>query len=163
MIWLAFEPELDAIRDIRMPDPVSRAPQTWGWWVLFVVVAIALVLVARWARRRWLADAYRRAALDELAALERKAASESTRAQALAAVPTLLKRTALAAWPREDVAALSGDAWLAFLDRTYPGDAFHGGAGRVVADLAYGQPAMDEAARAALFAAARAWVGQHRA
>jgi len=38
---------------------------------------------------------------------------------ALRALPELLKRTALAAWPRSDVARLSGSRWLSFLEKAY--------------------------------------------
>lgn len=162
-ILLRLEPELDAIRDIRMPDPVSRAPQTWGWWVLIAVVLVAAFLVVRAWRRRWLADAYRRAALQELDELASRARDATQRPAALAELPALLKRTALAAFPREDVAGLSSGAWLSFLDRTYPGDAFHRGPGRVLPELTYGAVTLDGDEARALFDAARAWIGGHRA
>lgn len=61
-------------------------------------------------------------ALAELASIEASLAATQTdcaqRASALAAIPRLIKRTALAVAPREQVAALTGDAWLGFLQRT---------------------------------------------
>ncbi len=65
------------------------------------------VIAAFRAWRTWRAAAYRRAALRELAT----AANAS-------AIAEILKRTALVAYPRKDVAALSGAAWLAWLAQT---------------------------------------------
>ncbi len=90
------------------PAPVSMVPQTVGWVVLGVLLALGLAWVA-WKRwRRWQANAYRRAALEEL----ERAGDDP------AAIAVILRRAALAAWPRGDVASLSGDDWLRFLDRT---------------------------------------------
>jgi hypothetical protein len=75
--------------------------------VLFAVLAAVAVLVAFRAWRKWRANAYRRAALRELAAGE-----------SVAAMAEILKRTALVAYPRTDVASLSGPAWLAWLAET---------------------------------------------
>jgi hypothetical protein len=65
-----------------------------------------------------------------------------------------------------DVAALSGDAWLAFLDRTYGGDGFTKGPGRLVALAAY-EPDADlrgivESDARAVFVLAREWIRRHR-
>lgn len=163
MLFLAFEPELEALRDIRMPEPVSHAPQTYGWWILAVVVLVGAVFVARAAHRHWRAQAYRRRARALHAELAARAAHAGTRAEALAALPGLLKRTALQAWPRAEVASLSDEAWLAFLDRTYPGQAFERGPGRVLPTLAYGLAELTDADVEGVLAATGAWIGGHRA
>jgi hypothetical protein len=115
---------LAGLADIAVPDPVSWYPQTWGWWVLAgAFIVTALVLAIRRARR-FVANRYRREALKACAALEASLDSESRRATALAELAVLLKRTALSAWPRTEVASLSGGAWIEFLRR-------HGGGARV--------------------------------
>ena len=98
---------LDNLREIILPPPVPWWPLAAGWWVLLAVLAAVAVLVAFRAWRRWRSTAYRRAALRELAT----AANAS-------AIAEILKRTALVAYPRKDVAALSGAAWLAWLAQT---------------------------------------------
>lgn len=106
---------LAGLADIAVPGPVSWFPHTWGWWVIAgILFAAASVLAIRWARR-YLANRYRREALVQCTALEATLDREDARAEALAALAVLLKRTALSAWPRAEVAALSGPAWIAFL------------------------------------------------
>ncbi|NIM02313.1 MAG: DUF4381 family protein, partial [Acidobacteria bacterium] len=46
----------------------------------------------------------------------------TSRDDAIAALPVLVKETALTYRPRSEVAALSGDSWLRFLDESYGGD-----------------------------------------
>ena len=53
--------------------------------------------------------------LEQWAALQASLDREDGRAAALAELAVLLKRTALSSWPRDEVAALSGPAWIAFL------------------------------------------------
>jgi Domain of unknown function (DUF4381) len=48
-----------------------------------------------------------------------------------------VKRVALAAFPREAVASLSGEAWLRFLDSSGHTDAFTRGRGQLLPALAY--------------------------
>ena len=83
--------------------------------------------------RRFRKNRYRRLALEELAVIEQELQQPERRAKALAEIPVLLKWTALAAFPRSEVAGLSGEKWLAFLDKTIGGKRFHGGRGTVAA------------------------------
>ena len=140
---------LERLEPIPEPVPVPWWPQTeaWGW------IAAALVVLAGWALRRGLqrrrANAYRRAALREIAAA----------GDAPAELAAILRRTALAAYPRSEVAGLHGDAWLAFLDEsTGGGRAFREGPGRAFAVAAYA-PDVDPSGLSPL---ARRWVRRHR-
>lgn len=96
---------IDGLVEPAEPSPVSLVPQTWGW----AVVLLLLLGLAVWLGRRWVvrrhANAYRRVAA--------RAVAEATTAADIAVV---LRRAALAAYPRTDVAGLTGQDWLAFLE-----------------------------------------------
>jgi hypothetical protein len=128
---------LQNLNDIVVPPPVPWWPPAFGWYVLgLVLILIIAWLVWRGLRRRQ-AEAYRRAALAELAGLSRRISQPEKSREALAELPELLKRTALAAWPREEIASLSGERWLDFLDRTGGTDKFKQGPGRLLLQISY--------------------------
>jgi hypothetical protein len=118
---------IDRLADPPAPEPVAMTPQTAGWLVLAVLLALALAWLAWRMWRRWQANAYRRAALVELAS-----AGDDP-----AAIADILRRTALAAWPRGRVASLAGPDWLLFLDETGGGGSFSNGPGQVLARAPY--------------------------
>lgn len=131
------------------PERISLVPQTAGWLaVLAVGVSVALIVIRAWVRRRR-AERYRRDAVDLLAASGNDPV----------AIAAIVRRTALAAFPRADVASLSGAAWLAFLDRTGGGSDFSKGAGRALAEAPYRRACV---APDALSAVAERWVRTHR-
>jgi len=104
---------LDNLRPLALPAPVSWFPPQPGWWILLGALAAFAALGIWRLVQAYRADAYRRAALAELQMLAQE--------QNIAApLTTLLKRTALAAYPREDVAGLTGAAWQRFLGAGFP-------------------------------------------
>jgi Ca-activated chloride channel family protein len=141
---------MNELRDIHLAAPVPLTPQTWAWALVLVAAVIATGLVAWLLVRRHRANRYRRLALAEIAAVEQRAAWDE--------LPALVKRVALQAWPREQVASLTGADWLAFLDESYGGDGFANGPGRCLSDLAYGGG--DGAGAAVLV---REWIRRHHA
>ena len=110
------EAALRSLHDVATPEPVSWMPQTWGWAVLAGALLVMLVLTAtRWLLR-YRANAYRREALSLLPQISEQLSKPATRRDGIRNLGEVLKRTALAAWPRTEVASLSGDAWVRFLD-----------------------------------------------
>ena len=79
----------------------------------------------------------------------------------LAPATVLLRRTALAAFPRATVAPLAGTAWLAFLDRSYDGQEFSQGAGRLLISAPYRRAAPGDDEVEALVGVARRWIRRH--
>lgn len=128
---------LEKLADLAIPAPVSWAPQTWGWAALaMAVLALGVWVFVRWRRDRE-ANRYRSEALAELARLEARLNDAATRAEALAAMPPLLKRVALAAWPRPEVALLAGQRWVDFLRAHGGGAAFPDAVARFLDDVEY--------------------------
>jgi hypothetical protein len=130
-------PQVQGIKEIILPEPVSYTPQTVGWWILFGVVGL---LFTWWAWRRyvtWRRNRYRREALMELAEIEQQLNRKLERISALAALSALVKRTAIHAFGRSSVAELSGKVWLEFLDKTGATNDFSLGPGRLLPEFAY--------------------------
>ena len=154
---------LQNLNDIVVPAAVDWWPLAPGWYVLFAVLTVVLAVLAfrRW--RRWQRDRYRRLALEELAAIH-SGGREATRIAA-SDLPALLKRTALSAWPRADVAALTGPAWHRFLDQSAGMNQFCSGAGTSLDLLSYGSSGAEELPDAELLKlldAARIWLKSHQ-
>lgn len=159
---MADAPQSDPVAglvDIPLPAPVSLWPQTWPARVLVAVIAVGLVVGCWQLVRWWIRNRYRREALAELARVERMI-QVTTSAELSAALASLIRRTALAAFPREQIAALAGPAWLSFLDRTANTDDFTGGVGRTLEIGAY-QP--ESSSTPALLGAVRHWIKAHHA
>lgn len=118
---------INLLEEVPEPDPISLMPQTPGWVVLGALLLLSLAWCFHWAWTGWKANAYIRAALTELA--------DSNDDPAL--IAGILRRTALVAFPRSEIAPLVGESWLSFLDDTYPGNGFAEGPGRILATAAY--------------------------
>ena len=163
----SLSPSLSQLADVALPPPVSWMPQTVGWEVLAAVLALLAVWLAWRGARYWWRNRYRRDALAELRQLElRWQADPATGAAVLSALPALVKRCALAAWPREQVASRSGSDWAQFLVAN-AGHAMHGAQALapLVRDIQY----HDEQAKArvspndvrVLIEASRQWIQGH--
>lgn len=124
---------LQHLRDIHLPPPVSCWPLAPGWFALITLI-IMLIGIATWLyyrqRRRF---QWQRIALKELQSLEIAWQQQTS----IIELATLLKRVALARFKREDVAGLTGEAWLQFLDRTGKTKAFTEGVGRLLLTAPY--------------------------
>ncbi len=149
------------LKDIAPPAPVSYMPQTAGWWVVGGIVLLALLWFAYRRWRIWQRNRYRRAAQAELDALTHALDDPAQRAQALAALPALVKRTVLEWAPREAVAPMTGEAWLGYLDHTMAGDNFARGPGRHLESLAYGDGTIPADDLAALVSLLHRWIDNH--
>jgi Ca-activated chloride channel family protein len=156
---LASAPEADPVAglvDIPLPTPVSLWPQTWPLRIAVAVIAVGVAVGVWWLARRWYRNRYRLAALAELDRIE----VGSELANVPLALASLVRRTALAVFPRDKVASLTGVAWLAFLDRTADTRAFSEGAGRALEEMAYRPTQADVRP---LIGAVRQWIKAHHA
>jgi hypothetical protein len=98
---------LSNLHDIVVPAPPPLFPPAPGVWILLIIAVAVVLALALWWRRARARNAYRRAGLTLL-----------KNARTAREVNIVVKRVALAAFPRSTVAPLWGDAWVAFLDRT---------------------------------------------
>jgi hypothetical protein len=128
--------------------------------LLFLGIAFAIHALLQWQRNR-----YRREALAELSRQESALFDAAQRAKALASLAELLKRVALTAWPRSEVASITGDAWSNFLDRTGGTTAFSRSLGSILERASYDPrtaATLDERVLHDLVGMVRHWLIHHR-
>ena len=131
------------LRDLHLPEPIGWWPLAPGWWVVIVLLAVALVYLAwRWYRA-WVFNAPRRFALRELARIEAEYLEHRDPVVLGKQLSELLRRGMLAYAPREDVAGLTGEDWLAWLDSGMPVPYFHTEGGKSLLSLPYRDPRGD--------------------
>ncbi|KAB1072483.1 DUF4381 domain-containing protein [Methylobacterium planeticum] len=146
------------LRDLAVPDPVAFWPPAPGAWFVLAGLGAMLAMSLRDVLSRHYADAYRRAAMAEL---DRIAASLGPDASAVDRISEVMKRAALVAFPRDEVAPLSGAGWADFVART-GGAKLDAGAVRRLLLEAYDTRHPDAGEVRNLIAQARIWVSEHR-
>ena len=152
----------DPLADLRgwhLPESVSWWPPAPGWWVLALMALVLTALLIRWLVLRRRRGAAARAAARELDALQARLVQDGDRAAFVQGLSRLLRRFAVARFPRREVAGLTGERWLVFLDTHGGGWAFRTGVGRVLADGPY-RPVAEVPAEA-LAALARQWIAHN--
>lgn len=98
---------LNNLRDIVVPDAPPFWPPAPGAWIALGILAAVTIILCRRFYSTWKCNAYRRAGVELLRG-----------ANTARDVAVVLKRVALAVFPREQVASLYGEPWVAFLNRT---------------------------------------------
>jgi hypothetical protein len=149
---------LQNLNDIVVPGSVPWWPVAPGWYVLAgIFLAYAVYRLYRhWLYRR--GNRYRKQALQELLSIRKNPSTES-----LQRLPGLIKRAALAVWPREQVAHLSGSQWHQFLDESAATKVFLEGAGNTLEGLAYQTvPKTTPTASEQVLDAAEFWLKNHQ-
>ena len=151
----------------RTPPPLGWWQLAPGWWLVIFLGLVALEIGLRWWRQRrtpaarWQRTAQRGLArLHQLSQARHTPADDATLAREL---QLLLRRYALARYGRDTVAALSGDAWIAFVVG-HGGRDWSGDSGLALLCCAYGGSVAPSAAahRARWLSGARAFVKQAR-
>ncbi|UCD51282.1 MAG: DUF4381 domain-containing protein [Phycisphaerales bacterium] len=132
---------LDNLRDIVVPDAPPYWPPAPGVWLLLGVLTAVVLALGGCFYMTWRRNAYRRAGLALL-----------DTARTVHDVSVVLKRVALAVFPREEVASLYGDDWIAFLNRTCSRSRFS-----AIGAIDSGGPATQE-----LTDRAGTWIRHHR-
>ena len=150
---------LTGLHPLREPPPVDWWPPAPGWWLLLALLLAGLVAAGLLFLRRYRASAYRRRALAQLRALREERLQRGDHNGYIAGTNALLKSVALHAWPRAEVAAKSGEAWLAFLNDAMPeGERFD----PMFVTAAYRRECPDIDLEA-LHQSAATWIRRHRA
>ncbi len=131
------------LRDLHLPDAIGWWPLAPGWWFVLFVAATLVGYLVWYVYKRWQHNAPRRFALRQLARYEAEYAQHRNPVTLGGQLSELLRRGMLAYAPREEVAGLTGEAWLQWLDRGMPLPYFHTEGGKSLLQLPYRDPAGD--------------------
>lgn len=145
---------LAALRDIHVPAAPEFWPPAPGWIAVACLVTTAGAAAMVIAARRWRAGRFRREALAALRSLRVRHGVGAPDAEIATELSALIRRVALARWPREEVAGLTGDRWMAWLESTLPG--FGVSARTALLDAPYARRCRFDVARA--LAACEHWI-----
>ena len=141
-----MDPEQIPLRDLHLPEAIGWWPLAPGWWALIVLALIGLGFLLRHYLKIRARGAARRHALRQLDQLTAEYEQHRDAVTFSSHLSELLRRTMLAYAPRHDVAGLTGDEWLAWLDRDFDQPKFQTDAGRKLLELPYRRPDEDIAA-----------------
>ncbi len=154
---------LEALRPNHLPDPVIWWPPAPGWWLAACILLAGVVTAAFLLYRHYSRNRYRRAALKESEHIAACLDNNEDSHALVSDLNRLLKRVALSAWPRETVAALHGNEWLDFLDKTSRSNDFTTGPGQVFGDARFspGEHALSQSEIDQLQRLVNRWIRKH--
>ncbi len=135
-----MDPSEIAIRDLHLPEAIGWWPLAPGWWVVILLISIGLVLLLRNWFRNHARGAARRHALRQLELYSKEYLTHHDGVLFGTQLSELVRRTMLAYAPRSEIAGLTGEDWLAWLDRDLDRAHFAAGDGRPLIEWPYRDP-----------------------
>jgi len=131
------------LRALHLPEPIGWWPLAPGWWfvILLAMLGFGWLILRAWRTRQF--NAPRRYAMRALASVETDYLTHRNPVELGKQVSELLRRGMLAYAPRHEVAGLTGEAWLEWLDQGLPVPYFHTEGGKSLLRLPYRDPAGD--------------------
>ena len=157
---------LQNLNDIVLPATAGWWPLATGWYFLLGLLLLVLVWFSYQLLQRRINNRYRRAALRELQLLSENLQNAANKDVNLRQIPILLKRTALAAYPRNQVAPLSGKNWYNFLNSKLKTPLFTEATGSTLDTISYSTGdigAIDSQDLTELLSASKHWLKHHQA
>lgn len=144
------------LHDIHAAPPPSFWPPAAGWWLLTLLLLLLIFLATRWLKRYYQRWRRRQRVLRHLAELYQACQHDHDIRTFAAESSILLRRVVLTLFPRQQVAGLSDEDWLRFLDNTGGDGQFQQGAGQQLTVAPYtANPTVDAEA---LYILIRGWI-----
>jgi hypothetical protein len=135
------------LRDIHLPDSVAYWPLAYAWWLLiFTIIAVFVLAVFLYLRSQKKKLSAITLARHEYSRISSDYQQHSDAVKLTTQISILLRRLSISLFPRTQVASLTGDEWLRFLDDQVSGHPFTNGKGRVLIDAPYRENISSEAA-----------------
>ena len=108
---------LAQLKDIHLPKPIGYLPLAFGWWLLIGLLTLSVLVGGFWAWRHYKRRRAVKKALKLLEQFRQIYEKEGDVVVIASHLSALLKRVAIAYYPRNFVAGLKGQDWIDFLDR----------------------------------------------
>lgn len=135
-----MDPEQIPLRDLHLPEAIGWWPLAPGWWFVIALLLVGFGFLLRHYLRAHARGAARRHALRKLNEITAEFETHRNAVAFSSSLSELLRRTMLAYAPRGQVAGLTGDEWLAWLDRDLDQPRFQSETGRKLLELPYRKP-----------------------
>jgi hypothetical protein len=135
-----MDPDQIPLRDLHLPEAVGWWPLAPGWWILIALAVAGLCYLAYKQFLKWRWNAARRIALAELSRVHRDYQQGADALALSKELSELVRRAMLAYAPRDEVAGLTGERWLVWLDQGLDDRPFTEGPGRNLESLPYRRP-----------------------
>ena len=153
-----MNPEELLLRDIHLPDPVSWWPPAIGWWLLVGAVLLTTVAIFwwwRWRQRRRCAPAT--IARLELVRLRANWLEHGDARRLVNDLSAWLRRVVMSMSSRQQAASLTGNDWVAFLDKLAGEPVFGATSGDLILEAPYRKLADPDGDR--MLALCERWLG----
>ena len=135
-----MDPEQIPLRALHLPDDIGWWPLAPGWWVLILLATAGVFYLSYREYLKWQWNAARRLALAELALIRGEYDLGMDSLTLAKKLSVLLRRGMLAYAPRAQIAGLTGEQWLEWLDVGLDDRPFTKGSGRDIASMPYKRP-----------------------
>lgn len=112
---------LAQLKDIHLPESIGWWPLAAGWYVAIGLFCVFVASLCYWFYKKRRDAQAKNQALRLLLQYTERYERERNAAMTCAQVSELLKRVALAYFPRHDIASLHGEAWIHFLNQSARG------------------------------------------
>lgn len=133
-----MQPDPLPLKDIHLPDAIGWWPPAIGWWLLLILIPLMLWFFI-WLYKRITAKTAVKTAKKLLQSVRED--SSQCVVEKIATLSTILRRVAISISPRQKTAALTGEAWLQYLDQALKDSPFSQGIGRILIEAPYRKPA----------------------
>lgn len=131
-------PESLPLRDIHLPEPITWWPPAFGWWLLLILFCLLiLVILLMWRRMAKKRKEAKTVARRELRKLQIEYQHHHNSQKLVQEISILMRRVCLSYYPRTEVASLTGEAWLQFLDQQVGNQQFTQGSGQCLIKAPY--------------------------
>lgn len=122
------------LKDIHLPVAIGWWPPAMGWWLLVILIPLLILLLIKLIRHITRSTAIKSAKriLSQI-----KQDSTKNELEKLKEISILLRRVAVSVAPRANIAGLTGQPWLDFLDQGMKDKPFTQGIGQCLINTPY--------------------------